>query len=88
MEKISYLQGGEIQFNHTFVSLYDGDSWFDKKCRREVEWESYLRSNNNKKEMNPIDYFFPVATNLKNTMVNDCTINGNKTYVRILIRRK
>lgn len=37
--------------------------------------------------MKPIDYFYPVSTNLSNTLVNDCTVNGKKTYVRMLIQR-
>ena len=35
----------------------------------------------------PIDYFFPLTTNLKNTMVNDQTINGKKGYCRVLIKK-
>ena len=68
--------------------MYDVDSWNDKKCRRQNQWETYLRENNNQTEIEPIDYFYPNATNLVNTLVNDCTINGKKTYVRVLIRRK
>lgn len=78
----------EREFNRTFVSLYDVDSRDDKKCRRQNQWETYLRENNNQTEIEPIDYFYPNGTNLKNTMVNDCTINGKKTYVRMLIRKK
>lgn len=72
----------EREFNRTFVSLYDLDSRNDKKRRRQNQWETYLRQNNNQTEIEPIDYFYPNGTNLKNTMVNDCTINGKKTYVR------
>ena len=78
----------EREFNRTFVSLYDVDSRDDKKRRRKNQWEAYLRKNNNQTEIEPIDYFYPNGTNLKNTMVNDCTINGKKTYVRMLIRKK
>ena len=78
----------EREFNRTFVSLYDVDSRGDKKRRRKNQWEAYLRKNNNQTEIEPIDYFYPNGTNLKNTMVNDCTINGKKTYVRMLIRKK
>lgn len=78
----------EREFNRTFVSLYDLDSRNDKKRRRQNQWETYLRQNNNQTEIEPIDYFYPNGTNLKNTMVNDCTINGKKTYVRMLVRKK
>ena len=78
----------EREFNRTFVSLYDLDSWNDKKCRRQNQWATHLRQNNNQAKIEPIDYFYPNSTNLKNTMVNDCTINGKKTYVRMLIRKK
>lgn len=78
----------EREFNRTFVSLYDVDSGDDKKRRRKNQWEAYLCKNNNQTKIEPIDYFYPNATNLANTLVNDCTINGKKTYVRVLIRRK
>ena len=52
------------------------------------QWETYLCENNNQAKTETIDYFYPNATNLANTLVNDCTINGKKTYVRVLIRRK
>lgn len=78
----------EREFNHTFVSLYDLDSRDDKKCRRQNQWETYLCQNNNQTEIEPIDYFYQNCTNLKNTLVNDCTISGEKTYVRMLIRKK
>lgn len=77
----------EREFNRTFVSLYDVNSWDDKKRGRENQWETYLRENNYHVEVEPIDYFFPNATNLTNTLVNDCTINGKKTYVRVLIQK-
>lgn len=78
----------EREFNRTFVSLYDVDSGDDKKCRRKNQWKAYLCENNNQTEIEPIDYFYPNVTNLANTLVNNCTINGKKTYVRVLIRRK
>jgi hypothetical protein len=68
--------------------LYDVDSRDDKKRRRKNQWKAYLRKNNNQTEIEPIDYFYPNATNLANTLVNDCIINGKKTYVRVLIRKK
>lgn len=78
----------EREFNHTFVSLYDVDCRVDKKCGRKNQWETHLCENNHKTEEEPIDYFFPLSTNLKNGMINDWTINGKKGYCRILIRRK
>lgn len=78
----------EREFNRTFASLYDIDSRDDKERRRKDQWEAYLRQNNNQTEIEPIDYFYPNATNLANSLVNNCTINGKKTYVRVLIRRK
>ena len=77
------------EFNLTFESLFDVDPRNDKKWRRKSEWENYLRKNNNKEKIKkPIDYFFPITTNLENGLVNDCTVKGKKTYVRILIRKK
>lgn len=88
-QDLVFTREREREFNHTFVSLCDVDSRNDKELRRRNQWESYLRKNNDKEEnIEPIDYFFPNATNLQNTLVNDCTINGEKTYVRVLIRRK
>jgi hypothetical protein len=80
----------EREFNRTFVSLFDVNSRDDKKRRRQNQWEDYLRENNNKKNKikEPIDYFYPLATNLKNGMINDWTINSKKGYCRILIKRK
>lgn len=60
----------------------------DKKLRRKNQWEAYLRKNNNQAEIEPIDYFYPNATNLKNTLVGDGTVNGKKTYARILVQRQ
>ena len=33
-----------------------------------------------------VERFFHNATNLQNGLVNDCTVNGHKTYVRMLVR--
>lgn len=33
-----------------------------------------------------VSWFFRNATNLQNGLVNDCTVNGHKTYVRMLVR--
>ena len=71
-------------YNGKIQNIYNSS----KKCRRKNQWKAYLRKNNNQTEIEPIDYFYPNATNLANTLVNDCTINGKKTYVRVLIRKK
>ena len=78
----------EREFNRTFVSLFDLDSGDDQKCRGKDKWENYLRTHNDSKEVEPVDVIFPLSTNLKNGMINNCTINGKKTYCRMLIRRK
>ena len=78
----------EREFNRTFVSLFNADPRLDEQSKRyKSEWEIYLRQNNNQAKIEPIDYFYPVSTNLSNTLVNDCTVNGKKTYVRMLIQR-
>ena len=78
----------EKEFNRTFVSLFNADPRLDEQSKRyKSEWEIYLRQNNNQAKIEPIDYFYPVSTNLSNTLVNDCTVNGKKTYVRMLIQR-
>lgn len=78
----------EREFNRTFVSLFDFDSGDDQKRRRKDKWENYLRTHNDSKEVEPVDVIYPLSTNLKNGMINNCTINGKKTYCRMLIRRK
>ena len=89
MAKTLYLLEREREYNRTFVSLCDFNPRDDKKRRRRNQWNDYLRKNNDKKEIvEPVDFFHPNATNLQNTLVNDCTVNGNKTYVRVLIRKK
>lgn len=88
MEKILYLQEREREFNRTFVSLFDGDSRNDKKQRRENQWKDYLRENTNNEQIEPIDYFFPISTNLKNGLINNQTINKKKGYCRLLIKKK
>ena len=72
------------------MSLYDGDSWHDKKCRRENQWEDYLRKNNNQAKISPIDYFFPSVMPIAGCMNSpkDTMIGGKKKYARILIKRK
>jgi hypothetical protein len=76
----------EREFNHTFVSLYDVDCGDDKKRRRESEWENYIRENNNKEDIKPIDYFFPNATNRSTGSMNGM-LKGKETYRRILIQK-
>ena len=83
-----FTRGGETKFNLTFVSLYDSDPRNDQECRRKNKWEDYLRTNHDKIQKEPVDVIFPLATNLNNGLVNDCTVNGQKTYVRMLIRHK
>ena len=87
MEKILYLQEREREFNRTFVSLFDGDSWNDKKQRRENQWKNYLRKNPNY-EGEPIDYFFPIKIFGLMNNPKDTTISGRRKYARILIQRK
>ncbi len=85
---LAFTRKEEKDFNNTFISLYDGNDSDTPKYEREAQWKNYLYKNNNQVKLEPIDYFFPIATNLQNGLVNDCTINDKKTYVRILIRRK
>ena len=78
----------EREFNRTFVSLCDKYSGSDKECRGQDRWADYIRSyHSSPKDVEPVDVVYPLVTNLKNTLVNDCTVYGKKTYVRILIRR-
>lgn len=85
-----FTGGADVQFNRTFVSLYDGDSWHDKKCRRENQWEDYLCKNNNQAKISPIDYFFPSVMPIAGCMNSpkDTMVSGEKKYARILIKRK
>lgn len=78
----------EREFNRTFVSLYDVDSWDDKKCRRQNQWETYLRENNNQAEIEPVDYFYPLSIKSRAAGTMNGLINGNETYRRILICKK
>ena len=78
----------EREFNRTLVSLCDKYSGSDKECRGQDRWADYIRSyHSSPKDVEPVDVVYPLVTNLKNTLVNDCTVYGKKTYVRILIRR-
>ena len=87
MEKILYLREREREFNRTFVSLFDGDSWNDKKQRRENQWKDYLRENPNY-EGEPIDFFFPIKIFGLMNNPKDTTISGKRKYARILIKKK
>ena len=78
----------EREYNRTFASLYNVDSRDDKERRRKDKWASYLRENNNHPQKTPVEIIFPLATNLQNGLINDCTIDGKKTYVRMLIKKK
>ena len=82
-----FTRESEREYNRTFESLYNVDSRDDKERRRKDKWASYLRENNNHAQKTPVEIIFPLATNLQNGLINDCTINGKKTYVRILIRK-
>lgn len=77
----------EREFNHTFASLFNVDTRNDQERRRKNKWKNYLRQNNNH-EKEPVDVIFPLSTNLQNGLVNDTRINGKKTYVRMLIRKR
>lgn len=78
----------EREFNRTFVSLYDVDSRDDKKCRRQNQWEAYLRKNNNQTKIEPIDYFYPLSIKSRAAGTMNGLINGKETYRRILICQK
>ena len=79
----------EREFNRTFESLFD-------RCSRTNNWSKahdlFGRAieiwKNCDKKAEPVDVIYPLSTNLKNGLINDCRINGKKTYVRMLIRRK
>lgn len=80
----------EREYNRTFAySSGDGDSRAVQQSeghdgQRQIE----IRAHHDTAQVEPIDRDHPRTTNLANGLVNDCTINGRKTYVRILIRRK
>lgn len=78
----------EREYNRTFESLYNVDSRDDKERRRKDKWASYLRENNNHPQKTPVEIIFPLSTNLQNGLINDCTVDGKKTYVRMLIKKK
>lgn len=96
-----FTRAGEREFNRTFVSLFDGDSWNDKKQRRENQWKDYLCKNSNY-EGEPIDFFFPLLSNgCLEPLIKICDakrigrtiyksrVVGNciKSYHRILIQK-
>ena len=78
----------EREFNRTFVSLYDIDSWDDKKRRRQNQWKAYLRENNNQTEIEAVDYFYPLSIKSRAAGTMNGLINGKETYRRILICKK
>ena len=53
-------------------------------------WNSYLRKNNNQTEIEPIDYFFPLAQVTAGVMnaPYETFVNGKNVYKRILIHRR
>ena len=76
----------EREFNRTFVSLYDVDCRDDKKRRRQNQWETYLCENNNKTQIEPIDYFYPLRWQISG---NERTFVKDKlTYARVFIQYK
>ena len=80
----------EREYNRTFAfSSGDVDSGSAEQSeghdgQRQIE----VRPHHHTPQSEPIDRDHPRTTNLANGLVNDCTINGRKTYVRILIRQK
>ena len=80
----------EREYNRTFAfSSGDVDSGSAEQSeghdgQRQIE----VRPHHHTPQTEPIDRDHPRTTNLANGLVNDCTINGRKTYVRILIRQK
>lgn len=76
----------EREYNRTFASLCDVDSGDDQERRRRNQWQAYLRAHHHTPHCTPVDLFHPLTTNLANGLVNDCTVAGRKTYVRMLIR--
>ena len=76
----------EKEYNRTFASLCDVDSGDDQERRRRNQWQAYLRAHHHTPHCTPVDLFHPLSTNLANGLVNDCTVAGRKTYVRMLIR--
>lgn len=79
----------EREFNRTFEFSFTNDTWIDEQSKRyKSAWEKYICSNHYTPKTEPVDVIFPLATNLKNGLINDCRINGKKTYVRILISPK
>ncbi|MBP5722994.1 MAG: hypothetical protein J6X18_05410, partial [Bacteroidales bacterium] len=76
----------ERQFNRTFVSLYDVDSWDNKKRRRKNQWENHLRENNNKEnQIEPIDYFFPIIWQMSGNQ--RATVEKKLMYARMFVRK-
>ena len=78
----------EREYNRTFVSLFDFDTGNDKKRRRKDKWENYLRKNNNKAEIEPIDLFFPLSITSRAAGTMNGLLNGKETYRRILIIKR
>lgn len=83
---LAFTREREREFNRTFVSLYDVDCGDDKKCGRKNKWETYLRENNYKEEIEPIEYFYPSLTGTD--FVIRPKIQEKEIYRRILIKRK
>lgn len=83
-----FTEEREREFNHTFASLCDGNSRTIQQSKGyKNKWKIYLRQNHNPKKT-PVDVIFPLSTNLQNGLINNCAINGKKTYVRMLIQSR
>ena len=76
----------ERRFNLTFESLFDSNPRNDKKCRRKSEWENYLCKNNDKNDIEPVDYFFPIEWQMSGNQ--RAKVNNKLMYARIFIKRK
>lgn len=78
----------EREYNRTFVSLYNVDTGDDKERRRKDKWAAYLRANNNKPQIEPVDLFYPLSIQSRAKGTMNGTIKGRETYRRILVLHK
>lgn len=93
--EITYCNG-VMGFPITFLDKYNPNQFEIVAFRKDedekdlifIQWKNYLCQNNNKKTIEPIDYFFPLSLKTRAGGTMNGLINGKETYRKILIKRK
>ena len=93
--KIPYDYTGVMGVPITFLGKYNPDEFEIVAFRKGTDGKDLVFTVERERELcrtlgcslSEVDKYYPIATNLKNGMINNQTINGKKGYCRILIRK-